>query len=38
MFQPPNNTTIGPPVKLVYNKWIPVNHRIKFEFTDLPLP
>ena len=38
MFRPPDNVAIGPPVKLVYNQWVPMGHRIKFEFRDLPLP
>jgi hypothetical protein len=38
MFYPQGNGPFGKPVRLVYNKWIPVNHRIKFEFNNLPLP
>jgi hypothetical protein len=37
-FYPNGPVALGPPVKLVYNKWIPVNHRIKFELHNLPMP
>jgi hypothetical protein len=36
-FSPPNQG-IGEPVKLVYLKWVTEQHRIKFEFKNVPLP
>ncbi len=38
MFRPPDGVQIGPPVKLVYNQWTSMQHTLKFEFKDLPLP
>jgi hypothetical protein len=37
-FRPPDGVQIGPPVKLVYNQWTSLQHTLKFEFKDLPLP
>jgi hypothetical protein len=37
-YAPNNGVAIGDPVKLIYYKWITEQHRIKFEFKDLPLP
>jgi hypothetical protein len=37
-FRPPDNVVIGPPVKLVFNRWVSLAHKIKFEFKDLPMP
>jgi hypothetical protein len=38
MFRPPDGIQVGPPVKLVYNQWTSMQHTIKYEFKDLPLP
>lgn len=35
---PGNNPKIGPPTKLIYYSWSTVQHQVKFEFRDLPLP
>jgi hypothetical protein len=37
-FRPPDNGQVGPPVKLVFNRWVSLPHKIKFEFKDLPMP
>jgi hypothetical protein len=37
-FRPPDNVAVGAPVKLVYYEWHPVQHKVRFEFKDLPLP
>jgi hypothetical protein len=36
-YRAPDNNT-GEPVKFVYYRWVTEQHRIKFEFKDLPLP
>jgi hypothetical protein len=37
-FRPDGTTQVGPPVKLTFYRWVPINYKIKFEFKDLPLP
>jgi len=32
------NPKVGPPSKLVYYTWSTIQHQVKFEFRDLPLP
>lgn len=32
------NPKVGPPSKLVYFHWTTIQHQVKFEFRDLPLP
>jgi hypothetical protein len=32
------NPKVGPPSKLVYFQWSTIQHQVKFEFRDLPLP
>ena len=34
----PQNPKCGPPAKLVYYRWVTIQHDITFEFKDLPLP
>lgn len=34
----PNAAKLGPPAKLVYYTWSTVQHQVRFEFRDLPLP
>jgi hypothetical protein len=38
MTQNPNNSKVGPPVKLIYQLWVQMEHEVAFEFKNLPLP
>lgn len=35
---PGNNAKLGPPAKLIYYNWSTLQHVVRFEFRDLPLP
>lgn len=37
-FFPPGGKELGPPVRMMLVRWVPMEHEIEFEFRDLPLP
>ena len=38
MFATNGDATLGPPVRLVLNQWVMMQHQVEFEFKDLQLP